>query len=163
MKLYEITKEYEEILNQVYDDEDNVNQTALIKLEEIKETVQKKAVAVACFIKNMEAEKSSIEEAKKNMMEREKRLKKRVDDMEGYLLHNMQRCGIERITCPYFEIKLKKCPPSVDVLDEKSLPEEYIRTKVERLPDKIKMKEEMMAGVLIPGAMLKSNLKLDIR
>lgn len=163
MKLYEIAKEYEQTLNELYDEEGNVNQEALVKLDNTEVAMEKKAIAVACFIKNMEAEKTAIEEAKKAMAEREKRCKKRIDELEGYLLHNMERCGIDKVSCAYFEIKLKKCPPSVDVFNEEAVPSEYMRTKTELLPDKIKMKEEMMVGVIIPGVSLKTNLRLEIR
>lgn len=163
MKLFQIAREYELLLDELYDEEGNVNKDALMKLEQSEIAVEKKAIAVASYIKNMEAERAAIDEAKKAMADRERRHKKRIEDLEGYLLSNMQRCGIDKISCPYFEIKMKKCPPSVDIQDENALPSEYIRTKVEHMPDKVKMKEEMMAGVIIPGASLKQNLRLDIR
>lgn len=163
MKLYEISREYEDILTELYDDEGEVNQQALMKLEENELAMEKKAIAIASFIKNMDAEREAIDSAKKAMSERERRYKKRIDELEGYLLSNMERRGVNLITCAYFDIKLKKCPVSVDIHDEKLLPEEYKRVKTEVLPDKIKMKEEMLVGVLIPGASLKHNLRLEIR
>ncbi len=75
----------------------------------------------------------------------------------------MQKRGITEVKCPYFEIKIKKCPQSVDIIDESLLPDEYKRIKTEISPDKIKMLQEMKVGVVIPGAALKQNLKLDIR
>lgn len=163
MKLYEIAREYEQILEELYDEEGNVNKDALVKLESTEVAIEKKAIALASFIKNMDAERAAIESAKKEMADRERRFKKRIEDLEGYLLSNMQRCGIDKISCAYFEIKLKKCPVSVDIEDESKLPPEYMRIKTEELPDKIKMKEEMMAGVIIPGASLKQNLRVEIR
>jgi hypothetical protein len=163
MNLYEIDHEYREILRELYDDEGNVNEQALIKLENNQMTMEKKAIAIASFIKNMEAEREAIDTAKKAMAEREKRFKKRIDELEGYLLSNMERRGINHVSCPYFDIKLKKCPPSVEIVDESALPDEYKRTKIEVLPDKVKIKEEMKVGVLIPGAILKQGLRLEIR
>jgi len=163
MKLYEIAKEYEEALNELYDDEGNINETALVKLEQNEVTMEKKVIAVACYIKNMDAEREAIDNAKKAMADREKRFKKRIEELEGYLLFNMERRGITHVNCPYFGIKLKKCPPSVEISDESALPGEYLRTKTETLPDKVKMKEEMLVGVIIPGASLKTNLRLEIR
>lgn len=162
MKLYEIAKEYEEILDNLYDEEGNVNDQALARLEQNELALEKKAIAVASYIQNMKAEQEAIAAAKKAMAEREKRYKKRIDDLESYLLHNMERRSINKITCPYFEVKIKKCPPSVDIIDESILPEEYKRTKIEVLPDKLKMLQEMKVGVLIPGACLKTNLSLSI-
>lgn len=163
MSLYQISNEYNEILSNLYDDDGVVNETELARLEANELAMEKKAIAIASFIKNMDAERVAIDTAKKAMADREKIYKKRIDELEGYLLSNMERRGITNVKCPYFEIKLKKCPPSVDVSDASLLPAEYTRTKTEIFPDKIKMKEEMMMGVLIPGASLKTNLRLEIK
>jgi hypothetical protein len=81
-----------------------------------------------------------------------------------YLKTNMEACGISEITrSPYFTIKLKKCPLSVDVINEKELPVQYLRVKEVITPDKIKMKEDLIAGVLIQGAALKQNTRVEIR
>lgn len=163
MSLYEISKEYAEILNDLYDENGEINQSAVMKLEQNEVAMEKKAIAIASFIKNMDAERQAIDEAKKAMAERAARYKKRCDDLEGYLLSTMERRGINKITCPYFEIKLKKCPVSVDIVDSNLLPNEYLRTKTEVVPDKIKIKDEMLVGVIVPGAALKQNLRLEIR
>lgn len=163
MNLFQINHEYQSILDDLYDDEGNVNEQALVKLESNNLAMQEKAIAIASYIKNMEAEKDAIDNAKKAMAEREKRYKKKIDELEGYLLSNMEKRGITHVKCPYFDIKLKKCPVSVEVFDASLLPKEYTRTKTEILPDKIKIKDEMLVGVLIPGAALKTNLRLDIR
>lgn len=163
ISLYEINTEYQQLLDDLYDEEGNVNEQALVKLESNNLAMEKKAIAIASYIKNMEAEKNAIDNAKKAMAEREKRYKKKIDELEGYLLINMQKRGITHVSCPYFDVRLKKCPVSVDVVDSSLLPKEYTRTKIEVLPDKIKIKEEMLQGVIVPGAELKTNLRLDIR
>jgi uncharacterized protein (DUF169 family) len=77
----------------------------------------------------------------------------------------MERCGINEISCPYFVIKLKKNPVSVDVFNKLQIPEQYIKTKqtIEHSVDKVKIKEDILAGVEIPGATLKQNVRLEIR
>lgn len=163
MKLYEINQEYEQILDKLYDDEGMLDQEVLVLLEKNEFAMEKKAIAIACYIKNMDAEREAIEQAKKGMADREKRFKKRIEYLEEYLLAGMERRSISHISCAYFDIKLKKCPPSVDVYDESALPDEYMRIKTETLPDKIKIKEEILLGVVIPGATLKIGMRLDIR
>jgi hypothetical protein len=163
MHLYQISAEYAEILDNLYDEEGVINNDALIKLEHNELAMEKKVIAIASFIKNLDAEKEAIAAAKKAMGERESRYKKRSDELQGYLLFNMEKRGINQVKCPYFEIKLAKCPASVDILDEKALPAEYTRVKTEVLPDKVKMKKEMLMGVIIPGAALKTNLRLEIK
>lgn len=167
LKLYEITEKYEQvfrIIDEYYDENGEISEKALAKLDEIGEAVENKAIAVASFIKNADAERAAIETAKKAMAEREARLDKKVTYLMEYLKFNMERCGISEITrSPYFTIKLKKCPASVDILDESALPSEYKKVKEVVTPDKVKMKEEMLAGVIIPGAAIKHNMRVEIR
>ncbi len=166
MNLYQIANEYQTILDQTFDHETGeINENALAKLDEVKADVKEKGIAIASFIKNIDAERKAIEEAKKSMAEREARLNSRVTYLTSYLQSNMQRCGISEISCPYFVVKLKKCPVSVDILDENFIPKEYLKTKetITVSVDKLKIKEELSQGVIIPGVALKQNVRLEIR
>jgi outer membrane murein-binding lipoprotein Lpp len=166
MSLYNIANEYQDILAQTFDPETGeINETALAKLDEVKTDIREKGIAVASFIKNIEAERNAIEDAKKSMAEREARLDKRANYLTSYLKSNMERCGITEISCAFFDVKIKKNPVSVDVYDEASLPENYIKKKIviTHSVDKMKIKEEILAGVVIPGAALRQNTRLEIR
>jgi Gp157 protein len=161
MKLYEIAKEYEQIINELYDDEGNENPQALAKLEANEIAMEKKAIAIASWIKNMIAEKEAIAEAKRNMYERERSLSKRIDNWKQYIKENMERRGISEIKCPYFILKIKKNPQSVDDYNFDEIPNEYKKVSVEL--DKAKLRLEMMNGVIIPGARLKQDTGLQIK
>jgi hypothetical protein len=164
MKLFEISNEYESILDQTFDKETGeINDKAIAMLNEIKSDIKDKGIAVASFIKNMDAEREAISNAKKMMAEREARLTSRVNYLTSYLQANMERCGINELSCAYFTVKLKKCPVSVFIENEKDIPEEYKKKKEEISLDKIKLKEHIQAGVVVPGASLKQNLRLEIR
>jgi len=164
MKLYEIANEYQSVLNNLYDDETGeINETASVKLQEVGRSMEEKAIAVASFIKNIDADRKSIEEAKKMMAAREARLEKRVEWLTNYLITNMERTGKTEISCPYFEIKLKKNPVSTQILDETKIPDEYKKVKETISFDKIKIKSDIQNGVIVPGANLTQTLKLDIK
>lgn len=153
MKLYELTNEYIKIQDELYDDETGkINESALEQINEIEESIKDKCIAVTKIFKNMEAERKAIEEEKKNMEIREKSYKKRIEYLKEYLIDNMQKTGIQKISCPQFEIKLRTNPVSVDLDDFIELEDEYMRIKKE--PDKIKIKEHLQNGVLIEGARL---------
>lgn len=164
MNLYEISNEYQALLEQTYDPETGeLFPQVMDKLEELSATMEDKAIAVASYIKNLEAEREAIEKAKKNMAERESRLDKRADYLTQYLQSNMERCGITEIKSPLFAIRLKKCPVSTDILDETLIPNDYKKVKEVVSIDKLKLKEELQAGVIVPGAALKKNNRLEIR
>ncbi len=164
MKLYEIANEYEVLLDQTFNDETGeVNENALVELNQIKESIEQKSIALASYIKNIEAERKAIEEARESMDKREKYLKNKVSYLTDYLHFNMEKCEITEIKCPYFQIKLKKCPLSVNVLDENIVPNEYKNEKLTITLNKIKIKEELLAGVVINGVELKQNTRIEIR
>ena len=164
MKLFEIANEYQSVLSEIYDPETGeFNAIAFEKLDNVIDDVKNKSIAVASYIQNLSAEKEAIANAKKAMAEREARLESRASFLTAYLQSNMERCGINEISCAYFAIKLKKCPVSVDIVNESLLPPEYKKTKEVISIDKMKIKEELQAGVIIPGVGLKQNLRLEIR
>ncbi len=164
MKLYEITNEYLNVLNDVCNEETGeINETALARLDEVKDDLKNKGVAIASFIENIEAEEKAIKEAIEKMERRKKQLANQSQFLTDYLRTNMERCGITEISCPYFKVRLKKCPVSVDVFDENSIPDDYKKVKSVVSLDKLKIRDEILAGVVVPGAALKQNMSLVIR
>jgi hypothetical protein len=166
MNLYSIANEYQALLSQTFDPETGeVNEEAMTALDSVKDDIKDKGVAIASYIKNLEAERNAIEQAKKAMAEREARLDKRSSYLAEYLKTNMERCGISVISSPYFEIKIKKNPVSVHIYDEAALPSEYVREKVvtTKSPDKALIKEALQAGVELQCATLRQTTRLEIR
>lgn len=164
MKLYQIANEYESLLDQTFNLETGeVNENILARLDEVKTDVKEKGIAVTSYIKNIEAEEMAIDAAIANMEVRRNQLIKKSKSLINYLQSNMERCGVSEISCPYFVIKLKKCPISVDILDENVIPDDYKKRKEVISIDKLKIKEELNNGVVIPGVTLKQNMRLDIR
>ena len=83
--------------------------------------------------------------------------------MKGYLQQNMEACGIKEISCPYFAVKLKKCPPSVHLTDEENIPDAYRKRKETVTIDRVKIKQDIQAGVMIPGAELRQGNTIQIK
>lgn len=163
MKLYEITNEFQNVFSQVGDDGE-LTQDMLDNLDNLKENFEHKAVSVASYIKNLEAEESAISQAIEDMKTRKTRLTKQVDSLTEYLQYNLQKLSISEIkTCPYFKIRLKQCPPSVDIFNETSIPSEFWREKTVSSIDKIRLKEALNEGIEIPGAVIQRKIKLEIK
>jgi predicted nuclease with TOPRIM domain len=165
MRLYEITNQFENVFNQL-DENGELSQEMMESLDSLKDDFENKAISVACYIKNIEAEEAAIEHAIDDMKARKAKLAKKAESLSDYLQCNLQKLSIHEIkSSPYFKIKLKQCPPSVDVFDEKAIPPEFWREKVTTTTsvDKIKLKEVMSEGVEVPGATIQRKLKLEIK
>ena len=84
-----------------------------------------------------------------------------------YLLDNMQRTGISKLTCPLFSISIQNNPPATDVYDPLSLPPEFWRTPEPKppvaTPDKNAIKAHLQAGLEVPGAKLVQSVRLVVK
>jgi len=153
LRLYEISEKYKFLMDDLFDEETGVvNETALVKLQELKEPLENKCINVVRVFKSLTAECDAIEKERKAMAAREKSLKTQIDWLKGYLLENMEACEVKEIKCPQFVIGLQKSPPAVDIYDENSIPDEYNRVKVER--DLSMIKADINRGIEVPGARL---------
>lgn len=163
-KLYEIADQYEQVFNEAIDPETGeIDENKMLMLDDIKADANEKGIAVASRIRNLMAEHNAIKEARTSMAAREKTLAREMEFLEGYLQRNMERCRIQKISCPWFVISLRKCNPSVDddTLDMAQLPEQYIRVK--REPNKVDILRDIKAGIHVPGASLKQNNSISIK
>jgi Siphovirus Gp157 len=84
-----------------------------------------------------------------------------------YLLTEMQRTGISKITCPLFSIGIANNPPSTEIYDSLSLPSVYMRLPEPKppvaFPDKAAIKAVLLAGVEVPGARLVHSQRLTVK
>lgn len=84
-----------------------------------------------------------------------------------YLLDNMQRTGITKLTCPLFSISIANNPPATDVYDPLSLPSWYMRTPEPKppvaVPDKATIKADLLLGKDVPGAKLVQSQRLVVK
>jgi DNA repair ATPase RecN len=159
--LYEISNEYQAFISQL-DNEENMDK-ALDRFGELSNSMNDKCIALASYIKNLEAEHKAIEEAKYNMEKREERVRSKHESLLNYLKDNMERCEITHISSSYFDIKIKKCPESVDITDENLIPDDCKKEKYIVTLDRAKMQKEMKQGVVIPGARLIQKNRIEIK
>lgn len=163
MNLYKLSAKYQYILHEIEMSEE-ISDEYFDMLNEINDSVDKKAVNIASFIKNLESEKNAVEQARKDMQLREKSLDRKIEYLADYLKLNLEKVGVNEVTkSPNFVIKIKKCPPSVHVFDEIELSDEY-KEKVETIKiDKNKIKNDLNNGVVVYGATLIQKTRLEIK
>lgn len=160
--LYEIAANYKDIADQLaaMDLPDDV---VADTLEAEGGDLQEKCVNVAMVARNLESSADQIQAAIEQMQARQKAMKNRADRIRDYLLHHMAQCDIQSVECPYFKVSIAKKPPSVDVLDEKQIPADYIKTRTVESLDKAGVLRDLKAGKEIPGAKLKQGRRLNIK
>lgn len=165
--LWKISKEYQQLIDQLYDYETGeVNMEVQSRLDELEPSIEKKCIAITSWIRKMQSEERELENLMREVIERRDAYKNKINKCSEYLETNMERCGIKEVKCPYFTIRLKKNPYSTEIVDESLIPKEFMKTreivKIETKPDKNAIKEEFLKGNSIPGANVTQKNKLEI-
>lgn len=164
LALYQIADNYLADIRDL-DDEDLDEQSFLDKLKSLGGDLDAKATATAMYVKNLEAAADAIKQAEKAMAERRKTKESKASKVKEYLLENMLRTGITKIECPHFVLSVRKNPPSVDVLMQDQIPDEYFDIPDPLPPtlNKKRLADDLKAGVVIEGARLTQGNSLQIK
>lgn len=126
---------------------------------------REKAVAVVSAARNLESLAASIKSAEEDMAKRRKALERRAAGIRQYVKEHMERTGVTRIECPYFQLAIRQNPPSVVVDAAGLIPDQFWRDPPppESTVDKAAIAAAIKAGQDVPGAHLESSTRLDVR
>lgn len=107
MKLYELTGQYEEIINLLYDGETE-EQTILDTLESIEGEIEDKADNYAKIIKNMSADAESVKKEEERLRARRKSLEGKVKWLKDTLKANLEFIGKTKFKTELFSFSVSK-------------------------------------------------------
>ena len=162
--LYELSQDYRQALDTLTDPENDLPAEVIADtLEGLQGTLEDKAVNVAKFFRNLEATAQAIKEAEQRMSQRRKAIESRVMALKDYLKTHMESCGITKIESPWFTLAIQKNPAAVEIMDEDSLPDDFVEIVTTRKIDKAGIKQAIEAGADVPGAVLTRGTRLAIR
>ncbi len=114
---------------------------------------------VATYVKELEAFSEKLSEESKRYAERAKAYANKADRIREYLIGSMQEAGEKTFETVKIKLGLRS---SQRVETDETLPNEYIVAKVSTAPDKVKIKNDLKAGIEIPGAKLVTAYFLQI-
>jgi hypothetical protein len=99
------------------------------------------------------ASADALEYEGKRLIAKAKIKRTNLEWLDNYYLANMQANGERKIRGKIYDISIRHST-AVQITDEKSLPQEFVRTTVTTAPDKARIKEKLRAGYVITGAEL---------
>lgn len=137
MKLYEITQKHQHFFDQLDEIPDEFIEDTF---QAIEGEFEEKALSVGAYLQNLKADIEAIAAAEKQLAARRRAKERSNEWLLDYLRRNMEDCGITKIDCPLYSIKLQKNPPKVLVLEESSIPDEFKSVKTEVVIDKSAIK-----------------------
>ena len=160
--LYQLSDEYLVALDTLTQQDDIPPEAIADTLDGLAGEWEDKALNVARFIKNLEAEAAAINEAKKSMDAREKAASNKAMRLKDYLREQIDRTGLKPKAADIC-IKTQKNPASVVIVDEFDLPEDCIEIRETRHIDKGALKSMLQAGIAMNGARLDQSTRLVIQ
>ena len=129
-------------------------------LNKLYESKEIKVKNVAYYIKELANKQDTISEEVKRLQARKNTVKNRREWLERYLLDSINYQSVE---VPNSSIKITvRNSKQVKITEASLLPEEYIRTKVEKQPDKVAIKKAISEGIDVPGATIVDNMNIKI-
>jgi len=161
LRLYELSSDYLHALDELTDQENLPAEAIADTLEGLAGAWEDKALNVARYIRNLEAEATAIEEAKKRMEIRARSTANKAARLKEYLKAELEKTGLKPKAADV-ALRLQNNPPAVVFDDETRIPEEYRRTEVIRTILKAEIAAAIKAGKEITGAHLEQSKRLVI-
>lgn len=159
MRLYELSDAINKVAEMMEDGFEGLEDT----LESIEATFQQKVESIVKLKHSKDLQAKMIGEEIERLSAMKKKLTDESKWLGDYVEAEMKRTNTQEVKSNLFKIRLKATPPRVEGTDIFSLPDVYVRRKTIEEPDKIKIKEALQKGEIIPGWELKSDLKLSVR
>lgn len=157
MNLYELSLSFQEVQNMDLDPE-----VMKDTLDSIEDAIENKAENIAKLIRNLESDVSAYKEEEDRLKTKRQATENKVKWLKTYLEDNMKLTGKTKFKSGMFNFSIQKNPASVNITDEKIIPEEFLIQQPPKV-DKISLKEILKRGIEVPGAELKQTEGLRIR
>ena len=157
MNLYELSIAFQEVQNMDLDPE--VMQDTL---DSIEDAIENKAENIAKLIRNLESDVAAYKEEEDRLKTKRQATENKVKWLKTYLEDNMKLTGKTKFKSGMFNFSIQKNPASVNITDEKVIPEEFLIQQPPKV-DKTSLKEILKRGIEVPGAELKQTEGLRIR
>ena len=160
MKLYEIKREYD-VLTRYLEDNDLDKEAFKEAFRNIEGELTDKSENYVKFIKNLEGDVEAHKIEEKRISEKRKAMENKVARLKTSLYEVFKEMSVSHLKAGTFSLRIQANAPSVEILDERKIPEDYKSYDVKI--DKKGILDAIKAGALIEGAELKQTESLRIR
>lgn len=161
-KLYELTEMYKNIWDLVEDDEVDLD-TLETALSQVEDNLEVKAENIAKLIKGIDGDIDTLKAEEKRLADKRRVLENKQKNIKGYLENQLRVMGIDKVKTPLFTVALQKNPPSVEIVNEDLIPEQFKKTVTTTTIVKKDLLEALKSGQVIEGAEIKQGKSLRIR
>ena len=173
MTLYDIDARLVTLLDEHFDVEDGVlcesEEELAQKIDEVSLDLDTKIENIGCYIKNLEADVEALKKEESNLKARRLSAERKIEGLKRYLDGYLTACYPNEDDKAKWKFKTPKVvlgfrkSTTVEVPDLDKLDKRFIREKIERMADKMAIKDILKKGDKVDGAFLKQNINLNIK
>lgn len=156
MQLYELTEMYLNLKDMDIEDGD-LNSA----LENIDDEIETKADNIAKVLRDFDGDIEALKSEEERLAKKRKAIENRQKHLKEYLQNAMLVLDKRKFKTDLFSFNIQKNAPSLKILDESKIPEDYY--KIERKLNKNDLKEAVKSGLFEDAAELVSSESLRIR
>lgn len=159
--LYDIKNKFVELATREDLTEEETNELGTLLAQELVN----KSTNIIGFIRNTEVNLDALDAEIKRLQDIKKSVTNKLDKFKEYVATNMIDLELPEVVTAIGRITLRKCPSSVEVVNEELIPEEYLKFKIEKKIDKTaildtyKQNGELVAGTKIVTDKVKLNIR----
>jgi outer membrane murein-binding lipoprotein Lpp len=132
--LYELMNEYQALQDAMEAEgssEEHLVGALLEQIDEAKGTLQSKVDSICKIVKNLSAQVATLEAEEKRLRTRRQARANNVESLRSWVRSSMSLLDVKSIHTDLFSVQLVEGPESVRILDEGSVPDEFMRVKRE--------------------------------
>ena len=141
----------------------NIDPAAYNVIDGLYESFDAKIEACAAAMRDIELRAEAAADEAERLYERKVRLLKHRDWLKAYVQQNMEYVGRQKVEGALFTVRIQATAPKVEIASVDDLPQQFMVAKVTAAPDKMKIKEALLAGEEVPGATLVRGTTVVIR
>ena len=156
MQLYELTEIYLN-LKDMDIEEGDLNSA----LENIDDEIETKADNIAKVLRDFDGDIDALKSEEERLAKKRKAIENRQKHLKEYLQNAMLVLDKRKFKTDLFSFNIQKNAPSLKILDESKIPEDYY--KIEKKLNKNDLKEALKNGLFEDAAELVSSESLRIR
>ncbi|MBO0473275.1 siphovirus Gp157 family protein [Enterococcus ureasiticus] len=159
MKLYEMTENYNQVLEMA---EQLDAETLKDTLDSIDEAIEIKVENTAKVVRSLEGNVDAIDSEIKRLTAKKSTLNNNIKGIKNYMQESMEQVGKDKIKGQLFNVGIQNNQQSVNVLDEKKINLNYFIEQPPKLDKKLLL-ADLKEGKEVEGAEIQQTRSLRIR
>lgn len=160
--LFDLTKEALEIRNEIMALDGEMSEDLETRLAISQEQLEEKSTGYALIIKELEHTEAAHDAEIEYHKRRKAQIVKKRERLIELISSAMIEFGITKVENPRVNLSFRKST-STEIIDEASIPSEYIKTKIVDSIDKTAIKKALQDGKAVLGAQLVEKQNLQIK